>query len=385
MVTQHAGLHQETRGLEPLPFTVWDRFHLADGLVSPVLQTRCAGTRCGGGPLPDGTTGRAALVALTGFLISDAGTSLVSTDHFFAGLDAGGSKTLLLAECGGCSGRINRRGPAANPQRGGVEEAARTLARLVQDGMQDHRPVAHLSVCAGVAGAGRMDDQDSLADHMKRALRTDATSVQVQVVHDAHIALDAAFGSESGLVVIAGTGSVVCGRARDGTTRRVGGWGYRLGDSGSGYAVGRAGLRAVAEAFDGGVDTSLRVRVREQYDIDSQEALIHRVYQDDFPLQTVAPLVIEAAVEGDPVAADILSSQAEQLTQQVEWLLEGTDDFAPRIALLGGMLQSEHYAQVLRQALRDRVPDWSVEVLRDKPALGALRRARRQAETPHKE
>lgn len=96
-------------------------------------------------------------------------------------------------------------------------------------------------------------------------------------------------------------------------------------------------------------------------------------------------LVAEAAAEGDSVAAYILASQAEQLTQQVEWLLEGTDDIAPRIALLGGTLQNTHYAQVLRRALHDRVPDWSVEVLREEPVLGALRRARRQAETPREE
>lgn len=307
------------------------------------------------------------------------------TNQLFVGLDAGGSKTLLLAEQEGSSERINRRGPAANPQRGGVEAAARTLAHLVQDSLQNHRPVGHLSVCAGVAGAGRIDDQEALADHMRRVLRDDAASLHVQVVHDAAIALDAAFGAGSGLVIIAGTGSVVCGRARDGTIRRVGGWGYRLGDSGSGYAVGRAGLRAVAEAFDGGADTSLRARVHEQYGIDGRKALIHRVYQDDLPLQSVAPLVIEAAAEGDPVAADILASQAQQLTQQVGWLLKGTDDIAPRIALLGGTLQNTHYTQVLRRALRGRVPDWSVEVLREEPVLGALRRARRQAETPHEE
>jgi hypothetical protein len=40
------------------------------------------------------------------------------------------------------------------------------------------------------------------------------------------------------------------------------------------------------------------------------------------------------------------------------------------------MLRSEHYAQVLRHALRERVPDWSVEILRHEPVVGALRRAR---------
>ncbi|PSR04287.1 MAG: N-acetylglucosamine kinase, partial [Bacteroidetes bacterium SW_8_64_56] len=45
----------------------------------------------------------------------------MSAKHFVVGLDAGGSNTLLLAECEGCSARIDRQGPAANPQRTGVE------------------------------------------------------------------------------------------------------------------------------------------------------------------------------------------------------------------------------------------------------------------------
>lgn len=91
----------------------------------------------------------------------------------------------------------------------------------------------------------------------------------------------------------------------------------------------------------------------------------------------MAPLVIDAAADGDPVAAEILASQASELIQQVEWLLNGQEGIAPRIALLGGMLRNKHYEQVLFHTLRERVPGWSVDVLRDEPVVGALRRARR--------
>lgn len=284
---------------------------------------------------------------------------------------------MLLAECEGCSEQIDRQGPAANPQQVGVDQAARTLADLVRESLPAHRPIEQLSVCAGVAGAGRNAEQEALADRLHGALAEGAEAVRVEVTHDADIALDAAFGTGSGVVIIAGTGSVVLARARNGTTRRVGGWGYILGDVGSGYAVGRAGLRAVAEAFDGGADTSIRARVAKQHGVAERDALIHWVYQNEISLQNVAPLVIEAAVEGDTVASEILSSQADKLTQQAEQLIGQTENTARRIALLGGMFQNEHYAKVLVQILRERVPDWSVEVLRHEPVLGALRRARR--------
>jgi N-acetylglucosamine kinase-like BadF-type ATPase len=231
-----------------------------------------------------------------------------------------------------------------------------------------------------VAGAGRSTEQEALADRLHGALADGAEAVRVEVTHDADIALDAAFGRGSGLVIIAGTGSVVLARARDGTTRRVGGWGYILGDVGSGYAVGRAGLRAVAEAFDGGADTSMRARVAEQHGVAERDALIHWVYQNEVALQNVAPLVVEAAMEGDPVASEILASQADKLAQQAERLIDQTENTVHRIALLGGMFQNEYYAKVLVQILRERAPGWSVEVLHHEPVLGALRRARRLRE-----
>ena len=303
--------------------------------------------------------------------------ALVSESHLFVGLDAGGSKTALRAKCGDCSEPIARQGPGANPQRVGVDRSASVLSALVEEMLRGRSPIGHLAVCAGVAGAGRPGEQQALADQLRRELAENARSISVEVVHDACIALDAAFGSESGLVIIAGTGSVVLARTRAGATRRVGGWGHVLGDPGSGYAVGRAGLQAVAEAFDGGAKTALRPRVADEYGVDERAALIHWVYQDEPALQEVAPLVIKASAEGDPVATDILASQVDKLIRQVEWLLDGTKDVAPRVAMLGGMLQNKHYVEVLRRALADQIPGWSVEVLRDEPVVGALRRARR--------
>lgn len=301
----------------------------------------------------------------------------VPTTDLIVGIDAGGSKTILLAERTDPSDRIEHQGPAANPQRVGLETAAGTLETLVRSLLPSDLPLETLAVCAGVAGAGRTDDQKVLAEHLRTALTDVASTLAIEVVHDALIALDAAFDSGSGLVVIAGTGSVAIARTTGGTVRRVGGWGYLLGDPGSGYAVGRAGLRAVAEAFDGNTDTALRAGLQEQYAIGDREDLLQRVYQTDFAFHDVAPLVIEAAEGGDAVASGILNRQAAELVRQGQWLLDGPGDVAPRIALFGGMLRNDHYAQVLRRTLREAVPEWSIELLRHEPVVGALRRAHR--------
>lgn len=303
--------------------------------------------------------------------------SFVSKSRFVVGLDAGASKTLLRAQGPDCAEPIERRGPGANPNRIGLDRATEVLIDLIEGAVQECSDVDWLSVCAGVAGAGRPQEQERLHDALRTALAGPNRTVHVEVVHDALIALDAAYDAASGLIVIAGTGSVVLARTTRDRLLRAGGWGHVLGDDGSGYAIGRAGLRAVAAALDGGDDTALQSRVCEHWGVEDREGLLELVYQKDLTVQTVAPLVIDSAADGDAVADEILSSQAARLTEQVGWLLDREEPIAPHITLVGGMLRNGHYAQRLRRLLRDRFPNWSVEVLQQEPVVGALRRARR--------
>jgi len=302
---------------------------------------------------------------------------VVSTTHIVIGLDAGGSKTHLRAQSPAWSAPVELRGPGANPNRIGMTEAAEVLSGLVGRvvGKEGEAP-ERVSVCAGVSGAGREEEQEILSAAIREALNHPRT-VRVEVVHDALIALDAAYDSGSGLIVIAGTGSVALARTVDGTLLRVGGWGHLLGDPGSGYAIGQAGLRSVAAAFDGGAETVLRKRLRTQFGIANRRQLIQSVYQEDLSMQDVAPLVVDAAVEGDAVADRIVHDAADGLSEQVGWLARQSDSIASHITLLGGMVQNEHYDQVLRTHLRDHFPDWSVQQLRSEPVTGALRRAQR--------
>lgn len=292
------------------------------------------------------------------------------------GLDVGGSKTELLASRSGDDERIRLTGPGANIQRIGIEASAHTLADLIQRALRQYAAPQLASVCAGIAGAGRASDQDALGQHLLTLLDL-SPAPHVQIVHDAQIALEAAFNEGSGMIVIVGTGSVVFARTQDGTLMRTGGWGYLLGDEGSGFALGQSGLRAVAHAIDGGPPTMLQQQVADQYGLDTRDQLIHQVYQHDWPMQDVAPLVIEAALDGDAVARQIVEDQTDQLTCQVEWLIGRCDETEPRIALMGGLIRETHYASVLQQTLRERLPNWSVQTLDQRPVVGALRLAAR--------
>lgn len=86
-------------------------------------------------------------------------------------------------------------------------------------------------------------------------------------------------------------------------------------------------------------------------------------------------MVVADAAANDPVAADILNTQAVRLTRQIEWLVARCSNLDARSALLGGMLRNAHYPKTLRQTLRDRFERGLIDALEEDPVAGALRQA----------
>lgn len=296
----------------------------------------------------------------------------------FIGLDVGGSKTALLAYAG--QETLERTGAGVNVQRDGVEGSAAALAPLIAEALAalDHDGTG--GICLGAAGAGRHEDQQALAALLRRRIGSALGACTLTVEHDACVALEAAFEGESGLIVIAGTGSVVLARTEAGTLERTGGWGPRIGDEGSGVAIGAAGLAAVAAAFDGGEPTVLRDRLAAAYGITTPEDLIHAVYRTDWTMQDVAPLVVAAAEAGDWASTRILKTQANALAQRAGWLLtRAAEPITPRLALMGGLVEEAYYRQSLADALQRHLPRWEVVRPSRRPVEGALALAEKLA------
>lgn len=166
----------------------------------------------------------------------------------FVGVDGGGTRATALAVDHHGAALARRVGEAGRVDSGDPLAGVPALEALVRDVIAQaggSPPAA--SLCCALAGVGR----ERVRDAVEGALVGAGLAQSVRVITDAEAALFDAFGDGPGILLIAGTGSVAWGRGRDGTIARVGGWGMRLGDEGSGYAIGLAGLRAVVHAADG--------------------------------------------------------------------------------------------------------------------------------------
>jgi len=167
---------------------------------------------------------------------------------YFIGVDGGGTKTraVLVDREGHELGRAAVDGAVATAH--DPSAAARAVARAVRDAAEAagvELPGAVL--WAGLAGAGPRAARDGVTKALVR-LRL---ASEVHVGTDVEAAFHDAFPEGPGILLIAGTGSIAWLRSADDVTRRVGGWGQHIGDEGSGFALGIAGLRLVTHAADG--------------------------------------------------------------------------------------------------------------------------------------
>jgi len=297
------------------------------------------------------------------------------------GIDAGGTKTVcLLADERGAI-LAEGRGGGANLQAHGELEVEKVLHHVMDTalGARDIRPAA---ICLGIAGVDRPQDAEAVRGIMRRI----GAKARTLVVNDALVALEAGAGDLPGVVVIAGTGSIAYGRNAGGRAARAGGWGYLLGDEGSGFWIGRRALSAIVRAADGrGPSTQLTDLVMDRLKLVRASDLIRETYYRDLrrtPIAGLAPLVERARETGDAVAAEILKQAAAELTAaaaSVIGRLGMRGDAFPTI-LAGGIFKAVPWlAAEVTRLLPESAPRTSARILEVEPAVGAVKLALAEA------
>lgn len=238
------------------------------------------------------------------------------------GVDGGGTKTVAwlapLADDG--SGKVRGRGTAGpgNPRAVGFELAQANIEAAIAAAFADANlpRVTVAAACFGLAGAGRPPEQEQI----KHWALGCGIAVKVKVTDDAEPILAAASPEGPCIALIAGTGSLCLGRNSAGETARCGGWGYLLGDEGSGYAIALAGLRAAMRAADGrGPSTDLLAAFMHKLGASSPQELVGKVYAPDMTRERLASLasVVFDYRTTDDVAGQIVDRAVSDLAEMV--------------------------------------------------------------------
>ncbi|MFN2481957.1 MAG: N-acetylglucosamine kinase [Pyrinomonadaceae bacterium] len=306
----------------------------------------------------------------------------LSTHALTLGVDGGGTKTqAVIADE---KGRVVGEGLAgpSNPLRVGVSHAAAAVReafnRALSEAGARRSEVAAAQV--GLAGVRRED--------LRQRMREELSSLgvaSVEVVTDADIALYGATNGEPGLVLIAGTGSICCGKSARGRHACAGGWGPLAGDEGGGSWIARRALQAAARATDGrGRATALVEACLEYFNVAKAEDLSTAIYSPAMTNEHLAGFgrpVIEAARRGDEVAREIVRDAGRELAATaiavIEKLRMGRDEF--QVAHVGGVFKAgEMVLAPLRQEISRVAPGAYLAPPRLPPVVAAARMARAQ-------
>ena len=293
------------------------------------------------------------------------------------GIDAGGTKTvcLLADENGEILGEARDGG--ANLQTAGELEVEKVLHRVMEAavGTRDLSPAA---ICLGIAGVDRDEDAEAVRGIMRRI----GFKARTLVVNDALVALVAGAGESAGVVVVAGTGSIAYGHNGRGRAARSGGWGYLLGDEGSGFWIGRRALSAVVRHADGrGPSTQLTGLILDHLRIGKPADLIHETYYRALRRNAIAglaSLVQRAHAGGDAVASEILQRASLELAAAAGSVVAQLDmrgESFPFV-LAGGIFRVVPWLVAdLTRRVSEVAPRSRVEPLNVEPAVGAVRLA----------
>jgi N-acetylglucosamine kinase-like BadF-type ATPase len=262
------------------------------------------------------------------------------------GVDGGASKTecILIDPKGGVAARHSAAG--CNPSVIGPEEARKRAHECLirTRSAAGAGPVSETLLCM----AGHRAFWCSFADQLEDFGRVSACDDSVPV-------LELATGGGPGLVLHCGTGSFMAARTSDGKAHYCGGLGWRFGDEGSGYDLGRRALaRAMLEMQGSLAPSAIGRLVAEKTGLSEADPLVAHYYAEPLAkpaVATFAPYVLDLAESGEPAAIRIVE---DSLTGLLEFavaacgrLFAGTPERDLRAGLSGHILNHPFSRAVL--------------------------------------
>ena len=287
------------------------------------------------------------------------------------GIDGGGTHSTAVAASP--DGRIAAvtEGGGLNFHNVGVEMVRLRLEAMVEDLCRQTGCTVD-EVCVGMSALDAPADAATTAAFCTGMFQPEHLDLQ----SDAYIALMGLTMGQPGVIVICGTGSMLLMLDGQGNQKPAGGWGYLLGDAGSGYTLAREGLLAIIDATEGtGPSTPLTEDSLSYFNAATPRAIIDRVYDPAFTPDKLAGFarhVITRAVEGDEVALGILSRNMARLARTAAQLIASTPE-AAHIGLYGGIFQhSELAVSLFTDAVKALAPQAEICRPNYPPELGAL-------------
>lgn len=165
--------------------------------------------------------------------------------------------------------------------------------------------------------------------------------VACRIENDVYLGYRAALGNRNGIFLYAGTGSILIYLDRSGKLKRIGGWGYLLGDEGSGYWIGREAIRSALFDIESGSASSINDLIYRRAGGSSWDAIKGFVYSADrSEIAAIAKDVLELAESGDERARELVEAAGSELAALIERGFLSLGDSQVPVIFSGGISKS---------------------------------------------
>jgi len=293
-------------------------------------------------------------------------------------LDGGNSKTdvALIRTDGAVLASV--RGGGINSQEAGAEPTVHALDDLVRQVVHAGGEIPVLHTVACLANADLPEEEEELA----AAVLAAGWSQTSTVINDTFAILRSGLRDDEphwGVAVVCGAGINAVGVAPDGRVTRFLALGQLTGDWGGGYGLGREVMWHAIRAEDGrGPATALTECVRDFFNMDKVEDVaiaIHKEKIEDGDLNGLAPVLLRASADGDPVARGIVDQLADEISILALTAMRrlGLTGLATPVVLGGGVITAGD--TILLTGIADRIvtgaPDAEIRVIDVPPVVGA--------------
>jgi N-acetylglucosamine kinase-like BadF-type ATPase len=278
------------------------------------------------------------------------------------GFDGGGSRSRFLIRTNGSESEYVVRDESLKYSDLGIEAAAKRFHEIVGEITPHADSIGAIAI--SLSGASDPQGQEEFRAALRRKFSN--ADLPIHVESDSSATLNAAYPEEhmSGLLVIAGTGSVYLARTTDGEIVKIGGWGRLLGDEGSGYWVGIQALRHYCKALDAmepqGVLFDAVAEQLEDVTGGDNALLRSKLYTNQLKPSEFAPIVFELIAK-DEVAHMIALEATNHLARHIEALCEQVADRCDsNIAIHGGLFNSTFFQTALAEQVASYELRWTL-------------------------
>ena len=266
------------------------------------------------------------------------------TKTYYIGIDGGGTKTKFDLFDSDKNSIASITTPTIHPAQASFKEAVSVLTDAKEKLLANINDSDYvLKVGAGLGGYGiNADYRKKLEDEFSTVFD------EFKLYSDAYAAMLGALAGEDGILMIAGTGSIALAKVGD-ETFRCGGFGYRYGDEGSAYSIGKALISRALKEADGRLDKSIISDLVADY---FDNIGINMIATSDFSRDKIAGLAAAASkyVENSDSVRDIFLAAAKEISLHIKAIGKNFESGKRiRLSYIGGVFRSEYILECIKE------------------------------------